>query len=82
MLTTGKGSHYCKHCGFDMKAKEERMCVACDGDFCEPRKHASLKELKANHPRVVAEKRRWLQEGCRHRPECLKFSEHVQRVRT
>jgi hypothetical protein len=35
MLTTGKGTHYCQHCGFDMKAREERECSACDGDMCE-----------------------------------------------
>ncbi len=38
MLTTGRGTHYCKHCGFDMKAKEVRECVACDGDLCESKK--------------------------------------------
>lgn len=41
MLTTGKGTHYCKHCGFDMRAKEERDCAACDGDLCEPRKRTN-----------------------------------------
>jgi len=38
MLTVKQGTHYCVHCGFDVKAKEQRMCVARDGDLCEPRK--------------------------------------------
>ena len=44
MLTTGKGTHYCMHCGFDMKAKEERECVTRDGDLCEAKKRISAKE--------------------------------------
>lgn len=41
MLTAGKGTHYCVWCGFDMKAKEERECAACDGDICQARKRAA-----------------------------------------
>jgi len=54
MLTTGKGTHYCMCCGFDMKAKEERFCVARDGDLCEPKKYLPLSALKKDHPRVIA----------------------------
>ncbi len=54
MLTTGKGTHYCVCCGFDMKAREERFCVARDGDFCEPKKYVPLKDLRPDHPRVIA----------------------------
>ena len=43
MLTTGKGTHYCVYCGYDMKAKEERLCVDCDGDVCKPKKRESKK---------------------------------------
>lgn len=43
MLTTGKGTHYCVHCGFDMRAREDRECVACDGDLCEARKRVKRK---------------------------------------
>lgn len=43
MLTTGKGTHYCVHCGYDMKPKEERECTSCDGDLCEPRKRVGPK---------------------------------------
>ena len=80
MLTEGKGTHYCKHCGFDMKAREERECIACDGDHCEPSKYAPLRELRADHPRMVAERVRWAQSGCRHRPKCTTFKQHVQRA--
>ncbi len=41
MMTTGKGTHYCVHCGFDMKAREQRECPACDGDLCESRKRVA-----------------------------------------
>jgi hypothetical protein len=45
MLTTGKGTHYCKCCGFDMKATEERMCVARDGDICEAKKRGPKRPI-------------------------------------
>ena len=81
MLTTGKGTHYCAHCGYDMKAREERLCAACDGDFCEPRKYAPLRELKKDHPRRVAALAKYTREGgCRHRPQCTTFDQHVQRL--
>ena len=51
MLTTGKGTHYCVHCGFDMKAREQRLCVACDGDLCQARKCAKPTREKAEVPR-------------------------------
>ena len=51
MLTTGKGTHYCKHCGFDMKAQEQRECSACDGDLCEPKKRTSVKKAAQAKPR-------------------------------
>lgn len=43
MLTTGKDTHYCVHCGFDIGPKTVRMCVACDGDLCEPKKRTTTK---------------------------------------
>jgi hypothetical protein len=54
MMTTGKGTHYCQYCGYDMKAKEERLCPSCDGDYCVAKKYAPLSALKKNHPRVIA----------------------------
>lgn len=54
MMTTGKGTHYCKYCGYDMKAKEDRACPSCDGDHCVAKKYAPLSALKKNHPRVIA----------------------------
>lgn len=80
MRTVGKGTHYCVHCGFDMKAREERFCEACDGDLCEPRKYAALSTLKVDHPRIILAKLRWNGgSGCRHRPKCLTFQAHVGR---
>lgn len=55
MLTTGKGTHYCVHCGFDMKAREDRMCVACDGDVCEPKKRGPKKAPKQRAAREKGE---------------------------
>lgn len=51
MLTTGQGTHYCVHCGFDMKAREQRECPACDGDLCEPRKRSAVKKKAKCHDR-------------------------------
>ena len=56
MMTTGKGTHYCQYCGYDMKAKEERLCPSCDGDYCVAKKYAPISALKKNHPRVIAAK--------------------------
>lgn len=33
-----KATHYCKHCGYTMKAREQLLCPVLDGDFCEPKK--------------------------------------------
>ena len=41
MLTTGQSTHYCECCGFDMKAREVRLCTARDGDVCEPKKRTT-----------------------------------------
>jgi putative hemolysin len=44
MRTTGKGGHYCAHCGYDctpIKGEPgvaHEMCPSRDGDFCEPKK--------------------------------------------
>lgn len=50
MLTTGKGAHYCKHCGFDMRVTEQRECPACDGDCCEPKKRTAVKKTAQRKP--------------------------------
>ncbi len=44
MLTTGKGTHYCQYCGFDMKAREDRMCSVTDGDVCIAKKRTPVKK--------------------------------------
>lgn len=46
MLTTGKGTHYCIHCGYDMHEKEQRLCPSCDGDLCEAKKRVKRKTVK------------------------------------
>jgi rubrerythrin len=33
-----KATHYCKYCGYTMKARAELMCPVRDGDFCEAKK--------------------------------------------
>lgn len=81
MLTIGEGTHYCRYCGYDMKAREDRLCPSCDGDPCEAKRYAALRELRADHPRMVAAKARWDGGGCRHRPRCATFRAHVQRSR-
>jgi hypothetical protein len=33
-----KATHYCKYCGYTMKARAELMCPVRDGDFCEAKR--------------------------------------------
>jgi len=60
VLIVGKGTHYCAYCGYDMKAKEERLCVDCDGDTCKPKKREKRKP-KLTNPTIspLAELDRW-----------------------
>lgn len=81
MFTTGKGTHYCQYCGFDMAALEERECPVCDGDYCIAKKYPALKDLKADHPRIVEAKKQFSEGGCRHRPKCDVFKKHLERLR-
>jgi hypothetical protein len=75
-------SHYCMHCALDMAPDEERECRDCDGDLCEPRAYLRLRDLKADHPRVVAEAAVFARGGCRHRPKCTALKQHLGRSRS
>lgn len=53
MFTAGKGTHYCVHCGFDMKAREDRMCPVTDGDVCEPKKRNPKVRMTSKKKKTV-----------------------------
>lgn len=71
-----RATHYCKHCGLTMKARDQFFCRDRDGDFCEPCKVLPLADLNIGHPRVIRARIHWQEHGCRHRPKCVSFIQH------
>lgn len=74
-------THYCIWCGLDMTADEHRICSHTDGDVCEARAYARLRDLKNGHPRLQAEAIAYSRGECKHRPKCQSWTLHLRRCR-